>query len=136
MHQNRARSESLLTNNREPTPPSINRPPPINRPPSAAHPRTNFRQHLFNNIFKTKCSNAFTAKGIMDHPFEHFVKELPVKVNELIGKFFEKVTPFLGHLLTVVRDLICLVFLKDSNMAKSYYFLFVLIFFLFHKRSH
>ena len=82
MHQNRPRSESPLTNNREPTPPSIN------RPPSAAHPKTNFRKHLFNNIFKTKCSNAFSAKGIMDHPFEHFVKELPIKVNELIGKFF------------------------------------------------
>ena len=52
-----------------------------------------------------------------------------VSVIEKIWNTNEKVTPFLGHLLTVVRDSICLVFLKDSNMAKSYYFLFVLIFF-------
>jgi hypothetical protein len=24
----------------------------------------------------------------MDHPFDHFVKEAPVKVYEIIGKFF------------------------------------------------
>ena len=50
--------------------------------------RTYFRQHLFNNIFRAKCSDAFTAFGIMDHPFDHFVKEAPVKVYEIIGKFF------------------------------------------------
>jgi hypothetical protein len=88
LQQNRSRSESPFTNNGQII--AANRPGPPNsaRSSSQSVGRTYFRQHLFNNIFRAKCSNAFTAVGIMDHPFDHFVTEAPVKVNEIIGKCF------------------------------------------------
>ena len=49
-------------------------------------PKTHFRQHIFNNIFKEKCQRAFTADAVLNHPFEHFVKELPTEVHGIIGK--------------------------------------------------
>ena len=73
LQQNRSRSESPFTNNGQII--AANRPGPPNsaRSLSQSVGRTYFRQHLFNNIFRAKCSNAFTAVGIMDHPFDHFV---------------------------------------------------------------
>jgi hypothetical protein len=88
LQQNRSRSESPFTNNGQII--AANRPGPPNsaRSSSQSVGRTYFRQHLFNNIFKAKCSNAFTAVGIMDQPFDHFLTQAPVKVNEIIGKCF------------------------------------------------
>ena len=95
LQQNRSRSESPFTNNGQII--AANRPGPPNsaRSSSQSVGRTYFRQHLFNNIFRAKCSNAFTAVGIMDHPFDHFVTEAPVKVYEIIGKFFSFKSDFL-----------------------------------------
>ena len=88
LQQNRSRSESPFTNNRHIIAANRPGPPTSARSSSQSVSRTYFRQHLFNNIFRAKCSNAFTALGIMDHPFDHFVTETPVKVNEIIGKCF------------------------------------------------
>jgi hypothetical protein len=50
-------------------------------------PKMHFRQHIFNNFFKEKCQRAFAADAILNHPFEHFVKELPTEVHCIIPKY-------------------------------------------------